>query len=472
MFTFVLYYNPNFLLMFKITKLTALFLLFFVSNSFSQEKTIDSLKTLLLNTKIHDTTRLGFISQILENTIVGDSISIHYNEIVNKIVTKNLKQKSLSTKEKNLYLYSLAYWYCDKSTELFSKKNAKLIINYYDKAIAIFKYLKKDEEYNTTLNNKGYALRKMNDYENAINCFFEVLKKSELNGDKLSVAASNTAIAVVYEDQKKFNQSLVYYKKGLSYYENLKKPLPQDLKEQAIVEHNIGNVYFNLGQYEISKSYFKKSLELKKTNGSQESISYGLLKLADIDYKQSKFEDAIKKYNEALSFAKKERSLANIYNGLANTYFEFKNFEKSEFYTNKAIQLGQSLKDFDILEPNYKQSYLINKKNKNFKASLEMLELYNKVKDSNNTESSRNLIEQQQLKYDFEKKELNYKLETQQKTASKQFTCSAFIRFIAFTAWWIFLLPKQQTKTIYCGFREKSNQTKIVDYPNEPSFYF
>lgn len=404
----------------KLIKVTAIFLFFFVfSTAYSQDKSIDSFKVLLQNPKLHDTVRLELISQIIENVVVGDSVSRHYNDIVKKIVSKKLKDKNLNSKEREIYLYSLAYWYCDKSTELFSKKNGKLIINYYDRAIAIFKFLKKENEQWITVNNKGYALRKLNDFDGAISCFYSALKHQEAIGNKLGVSASNSAIAVVYEDQKKYEKALSFYLKGLSYYDSLSKPSPQDLTEQATIINNIGNVYYNLKKYELSKNYIIKSLRIKEQNGSPDNTSYGYKKLGDIDLIKKKYEDAIKNYNKGMSFAKKDRSRAYLFIGLGEAYFELNNLSKSEDYILKAMALAEPIGDLDLLETCYNILYQINKKKPNYKLSLEMLEKFHQVKDSNNTEESRNALEQQQIRYDFEKKELNYKLETQKKNEVK-----------------------------------------------------
>lgn len=52
------------------------FLLLLSFHGHSQNREIDSLKTLLSDTKIHDTTRLGIISSMLGYTRAGDSMSV------------------------------------------------------------------------------------------------------------------------------------------------------------------------------------------------------------------------------------------------------------------------------------------------------------------------------------------------------------------------------------------------------------
>ena len=133
--------------MFKLYRLITLVSIFFISsNSYAQKSSIDSLEILLKNPKLHDTTRLSIMSEIIGSSKIGDTTIGHYNKSIKQILDKRVKEKNLSKKELEAYKYSLAIWYCDKSAEISSKKNAKLIISYYDKAIAIFKELKLEDE--------------------------------------------------------------------------------------------------------------------------------------------------------------------------------------------------------------------------------------------------------------------------------------------------------------------------------------
>jgi tetratricopeptide (TPR) repeat protein len=411
---------------------------------------------------------LTMIGSMIENSVV-DSIRFHYNDIIKKIITKKLKEKNLSKKEKNKYYYCLAMSYTNNARELSPKTDGKLMIAYLDKAISIFKSIEDDENYWSVVNNKGFVLRKMNDFEGAIACFFSALKHQESIGYSFGVANSNGAIGLIYSDQEKHQKAILYYKKALTYFESLKNATPSDLNQITMLNFNIGGNYMKLEKLEIAEKYIYKSITANPTSDN----SFQYKKLGDLDIKQKKYNEAIKKYNLGLMCAKNERAKAFLYSGLGQVYFEMNNYNLSKKFTTQAKELAESIGDLHTMEDNYKNLYLINKKNEDYKVSLEMLELYHSTKDTNNTESSRNAVEQQQLKYDFEKKELNYKLDNQKKTAAKNnllIVLSSLLLLLLFGGYFYYRNNKQ--KQSIAVFEKNQIKQKLLVTQMNPHFIF
>ena len=406
--------------MFKLYRLITLVSIFFISsNSYAQKSSIDSLEILLKNPKLHDTTRLSIMSEIIGSSKIGDTTIGHYNKSIKQILDKRVKEKNLSKKELEAYKYSLAIWYCDKSAEISSKKNAKLIISYYDKAIAIFKELKLEDETWFAVNNKGYALRKLNMHQEAIECFFTALKHHEKQGNKQGVAYAQTAIAHVYEDQNQFAKSIANYNNALLYYNSLKKIDPQKLYEKQVILGNIGNNYYNLNQFEKAKKYIIEKIKINEDIGNEGSNGYALRTLGDIEYKLYNRNDAIKFYKKGLLHAEDEAAKTGLLYGLGKTYLELNNIVDAKKYLIDAKSNAETIKDLETLKWIYKKLYIIYKNEKEYKPALEMFEKFQNAKDSTNLQSSRDALLKQQLKYDFEKKELNLKLNAEKKNAIK-----------------------------------------------------
>ncbi|MES2398171.1 MAG: histidine kinase [Bacteroidota bacterium] len=397
--------------------LISLFFLFACVNSYSQDYSLDSIKK-VLETEMHDTTRLRTISVILENENQRDSISIYYNKQVIAILAKNLHSKELDYRLRDKYLYYLAYWYADQAVVLASKESSPEIITYLDKSAAIFKYLHMPDEAWTTINNKGNALRKMAEYEIAIACFFDALKYHELKANKLGIAAANSSIGAVYLDQNKFTQAIVFYNKALTYYDSIKQPENKDLYEKAIIAYNIGVCYYLLENYNSAEIYLLKALAIEKENNFLDNISFVYDRLANIAIKESKLDKAFEFYKEGLIYAKKERAKAMLMNSLGEFYVLKKDYTQAINHFNKALNHTNAAKDLEILESIYLNLYNSYKVTHQFDKSLQMFELYTDLKKSNREESSKNALAQQQLKYDYEKKEFQTKLEQEKKLSN------------------------------------------------------
>jgi hypothetical protein len=72
-----------------LTVITFLFVVF--SNSFAQDKSIDSLKRELQSSKAHDTTKLLNIANFIDQTPSEDKRFQILNEMMGKMAAKNLK---------------------------------------------------------------------------------------------------------------------------------------------------------------------------------------------------------------------------------------------------------------------------------------------------------------------------------------------------------------------------------------------
>ena len=81
--------------MFKITGLITLLLVFSVS--YSQDKTLDSLKIFLRNPKVHDTTKLSTLGTIMDSKYTENNPQYYYvNNLIGALAQKNLKKQKRS----------------------------------------------------------------------------------------------------------------------------------------------------------------------------------------------------------------------------------------------------------------------------------------------------------------------------------------------------------------------------------------
>lgn len=393
-------------------------LLLYSFHGHAQNREIDSLKILLSDTKIHDTTRLGIISSILGYTRAGDSVSVHYNTIVGKIVFRNLKKKNLNAELRNTYYLYAAYWYCDKASEIFSAKNGQRVLYCYDKAIGLFKRLGMEEERWITVTNKGNILRKMNAHEDAITCYFQALKHQELTGDVIGVAATNSSIGQVYEDQGNFSKAINYYKKALNTFRSIKEKSTQDLFEMAVILHNIGFAYYNKQNLEEAKNYYFQSLKIAKENGFSNHLAFDANKLGDIYLDQKNYDEALKLFEEGLLNATEYRSATSLLLSMGELYLEKGLLGKSESYSRKGLERALKSHDSGMLQRSYDNLYQLYKAMKKPDQALKMFELYIREKDAFNEEEAKNVLAQQELKYAYEKKALLNKIGQEKKIAA------------------------------------------------------
>ena len=449
------------------------FLFFYYGSCYCQNAAVDSLKQELKNPKIHDTTRIAIMSEIIGNSKNGDAAISYYNPMIKKLIDQGLQKKGISKKERDSYKYNLAYWYCDKSAEIFSNQNAKLCLAYYEKAIALFKELKLWDEVWLTVNSKGYALRKLNLYDEAIECFFSALKQHEKTKNQFGIASSSSGIATVYDDSRQFAKSLFYNKKAMRYYDGLKNPVAQELKEKQIIAGNIGNNLYNLGQYEEAKVYINKVIKINREIGNIEGLSYNLRNLGDVLNKQRQYEQAVEVYKQGLALAKTDKAQSHLLSALGKTYYRLKNMPEAKNYLLQAMAKAEPKHEAVILARIYLSLFELYNFENDEKAADAMLEKYRTVNDPTYFQSTRDALLKQQLKYDFEKKELNYKLSTQKANAAKNsllIVLSATLLLIVLGVYFYYRNNKQK-QAISILERDKIKQKLLISQMN-PHFIF
>jgi len=393
----------------------------FVSGSFyatAQNREIDSLKVLLRDTKIHDTTRLFLLSSIMERVKVSDSVGVHYNTIIGEIVFRNLRNRRLTRKEKETYLYYQAFWYTDKATELFSARNGRLVVYYLDQAIAIFRQLKMDDLAWNTMINKGHILRKMNAWDEAISAYFTALKHLEASGYMPGVAAAYGAIAQVYDDQSNYPMALTYYKKAIAGYRAIEPREAQAFYEEAIMLHNLGYVYYQLYDNAKAKASYLESLEIGRKYGFSDHMAFDADKIGTMYLEEKNYAEALAWFEKGLEYAEKDRSRNNLLLSMGKLYFEKKDFARSLGYYRQALVLAQEWNDPGVLVTTYYDLYKTYKALNRPAEALRMHELYLKAKDDLKKDEAENQLLQQQLKYDYEKKELLSKAAHDRKLAA------------------------------------------------------
>lgn len=394
--------------MFKITQLAALFVFLFVfSGSYSQDRIIDSLKIAFQNPKVHDTTKMNTIIHMMKtHYTLNNSNYFYLNNWNGKLAKETLKKKNTTAVQKAATL-SLSTYYNGLAIESFVKGQIDKSVPYIDKSIALCKSVKGYDEMYYQYIVKAQFLYRINETEKAVTYLFDALRFYEKDQKKNigQIAYATSTIASIYAVQKNHKKAIVYFKKVLEYYD-LDDTIEQKDYLKAIVYTHLGSSYQQLLQYPEAVENYNKALEISKNLGDTVNENQIYAKLGMIKLDQNKYEEAEKILKNLLSTKQDARSEAHINLALARLYLEKKEYEKGLPYAEKGYKLSTDNKYLDLQDPAADFLFQLSKETKDYKRALEMNELNVKLKDSSKIEASKNALAQQQLKYDFEKKEL------------------------------------------------------------------
>ncbi|UPT70604.1 MAG: tetratricopeptide repeat protein [Flavobacterium sp. JAD_PAG50586_2] len=457
-----------------ITKISFLTLSLFCTLKATAQSDVDSLKAIIANPKLHDTTRLNNIALIIENLYQNNEADV-YTNLMGSIARKNLAKKELSPILHKRYTMYLAAYYNNVSIQLEDKGDQRAL-DYLNKSINLYRSVEANDEVYTSIVSKGLLLSRRKRYREAIDCYFTALKyfekNTEENVDGISYVYTN--LGVLYGEQGQWHTAINYLKKSIDRI-NRKKPklTVEDDLQKCLMYYNIGSAYITLKDYAQARINFNAALLLSKKHNQNSFSSFSLGKLGVIDLHFKRLAEAEKKLIKATEIAETGEAKGFTLAYLGDVYFEMKEYQKAQAVLKQALISLKLSRREDLKAKAYELLYKISKINGDYKEAVSMLELYNSIQDSTKTEEAKNELKQQQLEYDYEKKELNYRLESQKKTAAKNnmlIGLSSVVFLLLIGAY--FLYRNYRQKQAISNFEKNELNQKMLLSQMNPHFIF
>ncbi len=333
----------------------------------------------------------------------------------------------------NYFINSLewdsALVYCDKAIELAEKTNfTKDIFRYYywkgivyyrkgviEKALQNYLIaLENAQKINSPmqpdiLNDIGVLYKSQGEYLKAIEYFQRNLEYVEAHKDSILIGRTLNNMANVYFSYGVYSKAIEYYEKAIELFKKLNKQnyvgylylnigvaykksnqnskaLEFFRKSQEIftrisfkpglaqVKGEIGTLYAETGNYALALQYVEEALEVYKSLGEKLLIAQVLRQMGEIYQKAGSFATALKYFQESIKLFKElnaKKELLDSYENLASVY----------------SSLG-----------NYKQAY-------------ESFKIYSNLKDSVLSEEYLRQMQENEARYENEKKENEIKLQ-------------------------------------------------------------
>lgn len=456
--------------------LLLLLALFACAPVYAQDKTIDSLKIVLQNPKLHDTTKLRAISETMGNNYSLDDPNYFYlNGLLEKLALKNYRRNN-PPKLQQEYAAYLAEVYSSSAIGAERKRDFVKAFAYIDKSIALYKVAKSYENMHYAVVTKGALYSDIQEYEKAIGCLFTALKYFE-NAKEANSAGGvcyvETYLGQLYLKQKKYAKAIEYYTKVDDYYAKLPKPTAQDLHARSYIYGNRGACYFKLGKYPQAIADYNQSIALARKIGDPVTENSILGKIAVVKTKQLKFDEAEQILNGALKADFHPVTTTANYLNLGELYYKKNDLAKADTNLGKGLALAREYKQFELLKDGSDLLYKVSLAQKDYKKAHEMLVLHERLVDSSNTEQSKNALTQQQLRYGFEKKEFNLKLAAEKATAEKNnwlIGLSGAILLLLLGGFFYYRNNKQ--KQAIAGLEKNQIKQKLLITQMNPHFIF
>jgi len=343
--------------------------------SFSQSQEIDSMKTILADKSLTDSTRMEVLLQL------GWDMSFFHADTARMYLRTCI---NLAEKHQNELKIGAGYAYMGSS--YFKEDKLDSALHYYQ--IAETHFLKDttvEGKENVIVNrmSMGTVALQQNQYEEALGYYFKVINyfenTSAIDWPNLLTAYAN--VGLVYNDMKQFDKALEYHQKGLKIFDEH----PMSLKKKVQLQMFVAMDLLNLRKYE----QFREAIDSAELLVQQLHSPYFLSSFYAI---KGRYFNDIQDYQQAITVSKKaleyaqdikyEFEAANILFQLGRSYFRLGDYVQSLKYFLPGLSTHQALNDKtrERVSLNYiAQAYY---KNKDYQKAAQYFDAYGKLSDS------------------------------------------------------------------------------------------
>ncbi len=256
----------------------------------------------------------------------------------------------------------------------------------------------------TAYNTRGNMYYYQSNYPEALKNYFAALKVNEQTGDKKYLANCYIGIGNVYFQQHSHEQALKNYKTALAYKEEA-----GDKRGIAYVYGNLSNVYYYMGRYRQSLDYQFTALKINEEISDKEGMTGAHNNIGYTYLLEKKYDSALLHLFAALKLSQEidnRQVMPNIYLNIGDVYVKQQKISDGKKWIEKARSLAMETGSIEDVADAYESLSYADSVSGDFKSAYNNYRMYKFYKDSLNSEDNTKKTVEQQLRYDFYKKQV------------------------------------------------------------------
>ncbi|MBD3636004.1 MAG: tetratricopeptide repeat protein [Crocinitomicaceae bacterium] len=363
----------------------------------------------------NDTLKILAVNVIIDQTW-NDNVWVPYNEWAYEFA-KAKQSESKNDKELRFYQITQANALNNKGLYFNSTGQIDRALSSLKEAAKLLELLKDEKGLSASYNNIGAIYDSQGDIISALDYYHRSLKLKEEINDSIGVANSLNNIGWVYYSQNDFKRALEYYNKSLN--------IRRAINDQRGISNSLNNIaltYVNQGDTSTALKHYHESLKIREEIGFTNGAATSYNNIGWIYYLQNDYDIALEYLQKGLKLAEQvnaQERLALIYTNLGVIYLAKNNITKSLQYGHKGYEISKNLGFPGSIEKSSSLLKEIYERKKNFQKAYYFYQEEVAMRDSIINESNYREAQQQQAKYEYEKKQAE--LEKQQALKDAQY---------------------------------------------------
>src|SRR5688572_17137852 len=285
-------------------------------------------------------------------------------------------------------------------------------------------------------------------YEKAIVYALEMLKVFEGSSDKLWLSQSYNLLGLIYHRSYEFEKAESFYLKALEVRQSA------GLKKDVAYSYNsLGVLFLNQEKYDEALRYLHKSLDIRTELNDVEALSQTYGNLAATHLAKKDFGRSLKYFKKVFQLLENSSNKYRIADNLAalgEVYIHLKKYQLAESCLLRAETLAKGMRHKEVLVDTYSRLKLLEISRGKFKPAMEYSELMHAYKDSLFNEKKAKQIAEVEGLYESEKKDRRiFSLEQQEQLQHlKQIYLFMGLFVVVLTFAIIYLLQRSHNRKI------------------------
>ncbi|MBL0357275.1 MAG: tetratricopeptide repeat protein [Chitinophagaceae bacterium] len=381
------------------------------SIAFSQKKDIAKL-LLLLGKEKEDTARVNTLNALAaEFRYTNTDTAMYYSSNALSLATKLNYEMGIADSKMSLSSLFASQGKFDEGIRYGNEALAT-----YNRLLAFTSGSDKEKilaKIANTYQNIGHNTISQGNYPEGLKNSLLSLKIKEQLGDKKGISDIKFNLGNLYSLQHNSTEALKYYNASLKISEEL--GLKSDI---ALTYNTIGWVYFQQANYRDALKQCLAALKLAEEVKESATLAEVYNMLGLVYNNLGNYSEALKYDFKSVKLNKETgiyQQLPDIYNNMGLAYLRQKKYSAASKYLGKALFLSKQIGSLELIKWSYENWALLDSMQGNYKKALVDYKLAVLYHDSLfNKENSKKLV-QQQMQFDFDKKEAAAKEEQEKK---------------------------------------------------------
>ncbi len=309
----------------------------------------------------------------------------------------------------------------------------------------------------------AFTADQMSDRPEALKHYLAMLRIDEAAQDSAAIGDAKSMLGNLYNEMGDAAQAVALQREALAMKEAV-----HDTLGIAKVSNNLGTILDGLGRYDEALPYLQRALDMARALGDPFGQAMCLGSIANHYHHMGDLEQALAHNMELLPIVEQlgspfheagtEINTGEILTGL-------KRFDEARTHLERGLQLARSVGAKQWLTNAHAALYELAEAQGNTAAGLEHYKLYIAYRDSITNEANTRKAVQEQMQYDFEKKEAVARAEHEEELRRQKLVRNGVIGGLALTLLFLAVVWRQRNRI--SAARKRSDELLLNILPEE-----